>query len=416
MENRVVQWVLSILFPFYPLWGALFYFILNRNISHYINLLLFPFFLFVLLTNKNFKIPKYLLFILIFTLYHLCSVYIFDTITRDSSWFILIKEDINIASCFILFIIENTKFEKRFILKMNRNILLIVILSLVVSIVQIKYPSFFVSAEIMNSSDKTRDLEGRIFSIYSWININSLGITFPILISILLNVYPVKRKTSFFIFFSGIIVSFLTRARYIMLSTIIVLSQLFINSKITIQNKIKMILIIILGTLFTLKGAELFDYNIQQVIDERILEKDSDLKSAKARVDSYYVFLQKFPEHPWFGVGPRTRDDVLQLLNGVEIIHVGYLSYLYFYGIFGFTPLILSLFFLLKKAFFTGQKYFFWGSFYGLVGFCVANFTFVYFNLSEMGIIIAVIYLKFYNQKIQLTYYPIKYKKRIIFN
>jgi hypothetical protein len=44
----------------------------------------------------------------------------------------------------------------------------------------------------------------------------------------------------------------------------------------------------------------------------------------------------------------------------------------------------------------------FWGSFYGLLAFCVANTTFVYFNLSEMGIILAVIYLKYFNDKSSL--------------
>ena len=46
-----------------------------------------------------------------------------------------------------------------------------------------------------------------------------------------------------------------------------------------------------------------------------------------------------------------------------------------------------------------GKKYLFWGSFYGLLAFCFANTTFVYFNFSEMGIILAVIYLKYYEDK-----------------
>jgi hypothetical protein len=41
----------------------------------------------------------------------------------------------------------------------------------------------------------------------------------------------------------------------------------------------------------------------------------------------------------------------------------------------------------------------FWGSFYGLFSFCVANATLVYFNLSEMGILLAVIYMKYFTDK-----------------
>lgn len=146
--------------------------------------------------------------------------------------------------------------------------------------------------------------------------------------------------------------------------------------------------------------AKIYDYNIQKVIDDRILEKSTNMASANARLKSLEVFLIKFPEHPILGVGPATGKDVIQLLQGVApIIHVGYLSYLYFYGLAGFLLLILSLFYLLKNAWIVGTKYVFWGSFYGLLAFCIANLTFVYFNLSEMGVLLAVIYVKYFNDK-----------------
>ena len=125
--------------------------------------------------------------------------------------------------------------------------------------------------------------------------------------------------------------------------------------------------------------------------------------SAKARITSYDVFLLKYPEHPWFGVGPKTRDDVISLLNNeAPIIHVGYLSYLYFYGIFGALLLFSSLFYLLKRAWIVGKTMGFWGSFYGLFAFCLANLAFVYFNFSEMGIVLSVIYLRYYNISVAL--------------
>jgi O-antigen ligase len=129
------------------------------------------------------------------------------------------------------------------------------------------------------------------------------------------------------------------------------------------------------------------------------MEKGEDLSesSAGARITSYNVFVLKFPEHPWFGVGPHTRDDVAALLGeGVPIIHVGYLSYLYYYGIVGCFFFFFSLIFLLKDAFMVGWKFRFWGSFYGILAFCLANATLVYFNLSEAGIVLAVVYLRYY--------------------
>ena len=389
-----------ILFPFYPIWGWVFTSFTNKNIDTYINLLWIPVVLYYLIIKNN-KLPKYLLFLIAFTLYHLASVYLYDLAHADENLLFYILSDTNILACAILFIIENTNFDERFISIMNRNILVVVIISLAVSVIQIKYPAFFISPDITGNEDNIVYLEqNRNFSIYSWTNINTLGITFPFLISILLSVYDLKKPRFLLIVVSGMVVSFLTKARYVMISMIIVFTQLFISSKITIRNKIISVFVFIISIILLNTFAESYGYSIQQVIDDRILEKDSDMESANARLTSYYVFLLKFPENPWFGVGPETRDDVIQLLGGeAPLIHIGYLSYLYFYGIVGFFLLLVSIFFLLREAFFVGQKYLFWGSFYGLLSFCFANATFVYFNFSEMGIILAVIYIKYYNDK-----------------
>jgi hypothetical protein len=55
----------------------------------------------------------------------------------------------------------------------------------------------------------------------------------------------------------------------------------------------------------------------------------------------------------------------------------------------------------------------FWGSFYGLLSFCLANATLVYFNLSELGIVLAVIYMKYFNDESSLEI-PDKNKLQVI--
>ncbi len=389
-----------ILFPFYPIWGWAFAVVTNKNITTFINFLWVPIVLYYLITKSN-KLPKYLLFLIIFTAFHLTSAYFNGIIRSDSEILYYILFDANVVACALLFIIENTEFDERFIKIMNRNIFLVVMISLVVSLIQVKFPSFFISPAITEGEENIAFLEDtRILSIYSWLNINSIGITFPILISLMISVFELKDKKFPLIIFSGIIVSFLTKARYVMISTIIAFSQLFMSSKLSIRNKIIYISFFLVSILAIDALAENYGFSIQQVIDQRILEKDDDMASANARITSYYVFLQKFPENPWFGVGPETRADVVELLGGqAPLIHIGYLSYLYFYGIAGFLILLISIFYLLKRAFMIGKKYLFWGSFYGLVAFCIANTTFVYFNFSEMGIILAVIYLKYFEDK-----------------
>jgi O-antigen ligase len=342
---------------------------------------------------------------MLFTIYHLFSTYINDVVPRTSNPVSFLLFDSNVLACLILFVLENTRFEDWFIEKMNKFIFSVVIITLIVSVIQIKDITFFIAPSVISNENSAYFLEnGRNYSIYSWVNLVSIGITFPILISILINEYDRNKVAFVVVVFSAIIVSFLTRTRFVMISAILVLSQLLFSSKFALRKKITYIAIIVVSLIVLVGVSSSFGVDIQKIVDERILEKGVDLKesssSAGARITSLNVFIAKFPEHPWFGVGPKTRDDVLALLDGIPLIHVGYLSYLYFYGIAGCCLLFFSLFFLLKDAWVVGKQHKFWGSFYGLLAFCFANLTFVYFDMSESGIIIAAIYIKFYKSQV----------------
>jgi len=398
--NRVIQLFFLILLPFYPLWAWLSIYFLKKPVGVFVTLILIPVVLYYLIIQKI-KIPKYLIFLILFTIYHVLSTLLNQVLPPNTGTVSFLLSDANVLACLIFIVIESVQFDEGFIRKMTKLIFVVIIISLIVSLIQIKYPYFFISSTITGNIGGLVYLEEqRCFSIFSWVNLNSLGVSFPILIAILISVYHSKKKTVFVTIIIGIVVAFLTRARYVMISTIIVMSQLFFNSMIAVRKKVYT-LVLFAGILIVLVGvASLSGYNIQQVIDNRILEKDTGMGSAKARIVSYEVFLLKFPENPWFGVGPETRPDVARLLIGVApLIHVGYLSYLYYYGVFGSLLIFLSIFFLLQYAWMTGRKYAFWGSLYGLISFCFANTTFVYFNFSEMGVVLAVLYLKYYNDK-----------------
>ncbi len=401
--NKIIQSLLLILIPFYPFWAWLSISLTNRHISLFV-IFIFIALAFYLIITQKVRVPKYLIFLILFTIYHLGSVFINNLIPPETNLIYFIFSDVNLFACIIFFVIENTHFEEDFLPKMNKCIFLIVLLSLIVSVIQIKYPTFFLSREVTGNVSNLVYLEQkRIFSIFSWINLNSVGITLPILVSILLSFYDTRTKAYPIIIMSGIVVPFLTKARYVMMSAIIVFSQLFFISKISIRKKIYFILIVISGVIVSINVAKIYNYNIQQVINDRIFEKGTSMASARTRITSFNVFILKFPEHPWFGVGPKTRLDVVQLLRGeAPLIHVGYLSYLYFYGIFGSLFLFLSIFYLLRNAWQIGKKYVFWGCFYGLLSFCFANTTMVYFNFSEIGIILLVIYLRIFNEKLLL--------------
>jgi len=397
---KIIQYILLILVPFYPIWAALFYTLTHRHVD-YLGVLVFLLLAFVLIIIQKIRIPKYLIFFILFTIYHICSIFINGLIPADANLITFLLTDVNVFACIAFFVIENTDIEISFLKKMNICLAIIVIVSLIVSIVQIKFPTFFVSPAIEKNVEWLLYIQQkRIFSIFSWTNLNSVGISFPIIIAILLSVYNNKMNLFPWIVVSGIVVTFLTRARYAMLGAVVAFSQLFFVSKIPLKRKISFLFIFAVGVILLINIAKIAGFDVQQVVSDRILEQGSQLGSARARLVSLEVFLIKFPEHPWFGVGPSTRADVVQLLGGVApLIHVGYLSYLYFYGILGFSFLLAAILFLLKDAWMAGTKNMFWGSFYGLLIFCLANATMVFFNFSEFGILLLVLYLKYFKQK-----------------
>ncbi len=398
--NKIIQYIFLILLPFYPLWAWLTYAMSKRNIGIFTIVLFIPVLIYYLATKKI-RVPGYLIFLILFTIYHFVSIVVNNIVSPQVNTAYYILSDVNLIAIVVLLVVENTEFEDWFIPLMNRLIFILVLISLVVSVIQIKSVTFFISPEIKNNPGTITYLEQhRNFSVFSWISINSLGISFPILVAILLSFSSTDKNRSPVVIFSSMIISFLTRARYVMISTIVAISQLFFVKKVETRKKIYLLVLILVFVGLLIFIANTYDFNIQQIISNRILERRTGGKSAGARLASLEVFLQVFPQQPWFGVGPQTRFDVLQLLKGITTsIHVGYLSYLYYYGIAGASLLFISLYLMLKRAWTAGKKYQFWGSFFGIVSFCLANATLTYFNLNEIGIIMAMIYLKYYNDK-----------------
>jgi len=391
-----------VLYPFFPLWAWVTLTFLHFPADKLLVFILLPIVIYIIWTLKV-RVPAYLGFFMCFTAYHLGSVYYNNLIPTNTNFLSFTLSDFNFLACLLFLVVENTNFDDGFLKRMNRHVLWIVILSLVISVLQTKNPLFFYNAAL--DEDLIYVGENRISSIYSWVSLNAVGVTFPILISILLNEYETNSRPFPIIVLSGIVVSFLTRARFVMISTIIAFLQLLLVSSIALKKKLFIIGFFVVGVVAIIGAAQLAGYDINETINERILEKGNDMGSAKTRLLSYDIFMMKFPENPYFGVGPKTRDDVVDLLGGeAHLIHVGYLSYLYFYGFFGAMLLFLALVALLWDAWLVGKRYDFWGAFYGFLGFALANFTFVYFNFSEMGIILAVIYMRYYKLNSERLY------------
>ncbi len=180
--NKFFQNFFLVLYPFYPLWAWLLFTFAHFQADKILVFLLLPMVIYIIWRMKV-RVPAYLLFFILFTIYHFCSIFYFDLMPTNTDTFSFIMSDMNTLACLLFLVVENTNFDDNFISKMNRHILWIVALSLVISIIQIKQPLFFYNISL--DEDMIYVGENRIASIYSWVSLNTVGVTFPILIAIL---------------------------------------------------------------------------------------------------------------------------------------------------------------------------------------------------------------------------------------
>ncbi len=111
-------------------------------------------------------------------------------------------------------------------------------------------------------------------------------------------------------------------------------------------------------------------------------------------------FIYFFPEHPFFGTGTMTDEiRVASKAVGSSQIHVGYLSFLVYFGIFGCFFLFGSWFLLSRKLLNTAQLTNYWGSFFGFLtflwSFATMNLSFIFFY----GITFCLVFDKYFHDK-----------------
>ena len=87
---------------------------------------------------------------------------------------------------------------------------------------------------------------------------------------------------------------------------------------------------------------------------------------------------------------------MLQLIQGrTSQIHVGWLKLLYYYGIVGALIYLSFVVALLRHLFLRAKKSKYWGSFFALLAFVVANFTLVELSPLYHGLLLALIFSRY---------------------
>lgn len=357
----------------------------------------------------NLKLPYYVVIFGIFTFYAVFSHAFLSNELKTDGIFKYLYSNQYLLTLIVLVIVENTTFPPKWISWAIKILFFSLIVAAIVSIIQIFDPLFFTkNSNLIQglpfdrfedyyrnnpnnvTSDVSRIFEKYRFSIYSYINEISVGMDSLAIFSLLIALKSYRWLRSLILVAAAAIISFLSSARWIMLNFLVVASQnVWIGNRIKILNFVKygfygIILLLLLLSLMKFTGI-----NIEQFTQDRLLSK-----SANTRIYAFEVFTKVYPDQPIFGTGGVDTPKMQNLIQGrTSQIHVGYLKLFYYYGLFGGVLYLSFLASLLIRLWKMARGSNYWGSFFALMTFAIANFTLVVFGLNwSYGLILALIF------------------------
>jgi O-antigen ligase len=394
---RILLFIL-VLYPFISFF-LLRYFGLGLN-NTFALLILLGFIIILFEPNQNFKpiiVPKYIWFFILFMIFQLFSnVFILGMQIN-------IKYLINnrfIPLVFYFLIVENLpQIHNNDYKKVISILFLVVIASTIVILIQSINPVFFIDPGYTALYEETKgdNTQLRLPSIYSWNGSIAAGFSSISIAAILLSDYFKSKRTIYIILVLILtaVVVILVKARWIMVNYISLLIMFLIYRKVRIVNFLRISVIIIIVGLLSFFVLKRFNVNVDRIINERILEKQSGgiIKgSGSTRILAFELFYKLFPEKPIFGAGQQiTKELDILLASRSSQIHVGYLSLYFYFGIVGGTIYLMFLIFLTKRLYRHALFHGYWGPFFGWLGFLLANLTLVYLYPWDAGLMLCFI-------------------------
>jgi O-antigen ligase len=373
-------------------------------------LLLFGFLLHLFLPNRNYQliiVPKYLWFLLLFILYMIFSE-LFILKNPISIKYLITNRFIPIL--FFFLIIENSPIIRESDYKLTIILLLfVVIASVIVILVQSIDPVFFMNPDYASWYEETKGDNTllRLPSIYSWNGSVAAGFSSISIAAILLSEYfKSKRNISIIVvLLLTAIVVILVKSRWVMVNYFALLIMFLIYKKVRFINFLRISVIVIIVGLLTFFVLKRFNINIDRIVNERILEKQSGgiaKGTGSTRILAFELFFKLFPEKPLFGAGQQiTKELDILLASRSSQIHVGYLSLFFYFGIMGGIIYFMFLFILTKRLYRHAIFHHYWGPFFGWLGFLLANLTLVYLYPWDAGLMLCLVLDRHYFQKAQ---------------
>ncbi|MEX0287525.1 MAG: O-antigen ligase family protein, partial [Flavobacteriaceae bacterium] len=396
-----------LLLLFYPLFSFFVHLGSGLHPNYAFGLICFVFLAYRLLIiyrdGSNLNVPYYLVLFAIFTTYAIFSNIIASDELEVEGVFKYFYSNPFFLTLIAFLIVENTVFPKRWI-KWASNILVgILILAAAVSVIQVFDPLFFnYNADLVgglsydrleeyyrNNPEESSGNVSRFFknyrlSIYSYITQISVGMDAIAIFSLLI---ALKSKTwlrSAALIAAAALISFLSSSRWIMLNFLVVASQIVWTAKNKVSSLIKYGLFGIAIILLMIPLLKFSGIDIERFTQDRLLSN-----SANTRIYAFEVFGKVFPDQPILGTGGVDTPKMERLIQGrTSQIHVGYLKLFYYYGLLGGILYLSFLVSMLVRLWKIGQRTGYWGGFYAILAFAIANLTLVELDMFYHGIIL----------------------------
>jgi hypothetical protein len=381
----------------YPLFEYLFVEYLDTSFATTYGFLGTLLFLLTLFSGEKFRYPRYLLPLLLLTIYY----FIWDVIngelmTADAVEFIKYLYKFRwLHAVSFLILIENTNFDRKFI---NTTIAIFkatIIISFIVSMYQQFFDQYFLMPEETRLAYFYRNIyDIRLNSIFGYLSSVDINMSFMSIVSILIGyyLYQDKNLSLLWLFMAGMVV-FVNKFRYLYLNFFIILFQYIVARKVHFSTIFKLALIVPVLLFFSIWILENFGFNFNQFIQERLYAE-----SARTRLLAIDLFMEFFPRNPFFGSGVHVGEDLEVMLAGRSTqIHVGYLSHLYSYGVVGTIILLITVYNVFKYFYTVAVRHKYYGSLFVIIVYLITNLTQVHFLFYHYGFLFAFIFNKYIN-------------------
>lgn len=308
---------------------------------------------------------------------------------------VLRKEHIETLAFII--IIESSKISKKLIENSYKLIKITILVGVVFSLIQlISDPFFFVPSNLKLLQGFSSIYEVRRTSIFGYTGLNATGLSFIPLLAVFFSYSYLKNdKYRILYIFMGAVISFATNSRYVMLAFIILSFHLIFEQRKKMAGVAKYLLSSIIILVFIAFVLEFIGYNLFDFYYDRLFSEGSIDKSS--RYLAFVTFIEFFNENWFLGTGLHLTDEITSFIGGYSSqIHVGYLSHLVQYGVFGSFLLFAFWYKILRNFYITAIETGYYGSLFAFVTFLWANVTLVYYPIFTYGLIIAFLFDKYF--------------------